>query len=111
LIGAGGPQGQENVAARPTPDPHRQLTDVYHRLLSEDHLDSVLEGIADMLRDLIPYDTLTIYRADEAQRVLVPTIARDRWAAEILRTRPAFGMGITGWAVEHREPVRSSPKR
>jgi diguanylate cyclase (GGDEF)-like protein len=86
-------------------DPYPQLTEIYHRLLSEESLDALLESIAVVVRELIPYDTLTIYKADESQRILIPLVARDRWAEEIMQTRPAYGMGITGWAVEHGEAV------
>jgi diguanylate cyclase (GGDEF)-like protein len=32
-------------------------------------------------------------------------MARDQWADEILNSWTYFGRGITGWAVQHREPV------
>jgi diguanylate cyclase (GGDEF)-like protein len=85
-------------------DSYRRLADVFHDVLSEERLDSLLERIADTLGDLVPYDTFTIYQADEARRCLIPLMARDTWADEIMNDRPAFGEGITGWAVEHREP-------
>jgi diguanylate cyclase (GGDEF)-like protein len=85
-------------------DSYRRLADVFHDVLSEQGLDSVLERIADTLGDLVPYDTFTIYQADEARRCLIPLMARDTWAEEIMNDRPIFGQGITGWAVEHQEP-------
>jgi diguanylate cyclase (GGDEF)-like protein len=85
-------------------DSYRRLADVFHDVLSEERLDSLLERIADTLGDLVPYDTFTIYQADEARRCLIPLMARDTWADEIMNDRPVFGQGITGWAVEHREP-------
>jgi diguanylate cyclase (GGDEF)-like protein len=85
-------------------DSYRRLADVFHDVLSEQRLDSVLERIADTLGELVPYDTFTIYQADEARRCLIPLMARDNWADEIMNDRPVFGEGITGWAVEHREP-------
>jgi diguanylate cyclase (GGDEF)-like protein len=87
---------------------YERLADIYHHLLSEQSLDVLLDVIADALSDLVPYDTLTIYRADHAHQVLVPILARDDWADQILSTRPAFGTGITGWAVDHRKPVHSN---
>jgi diguanylate cyclase (GGDEF)-like protein len=84
---------------------YRRLADVFHDVLSEESLDAVLDRIADTLADLVPHDSLTIYRADEPTRMLVPVLARDRWAEEILNTVCHFGQGITGWAAEHREPV------
>jgi diguanylate cyclase (GGDEF)-like protein len=86
-------------------DSYRRLADVFHHVLSEQSLDTLLDRIADTLADLIPYDTLSIFQADEAQTVLVPVLARDRWADEIMRNRIPFGTGIAGWAAEHREPV------
>jgi diguanylate cyclase (GGDEF)-like protein len=85
-------------------DSYRRLADVFHDVLSEERLDSLLERIADTLGDLVPYDTFTIYQADEARRCLIPLMARDTWADEIMNDRPIIGQGITGWAVEHREP-------
>lgn len=87
------------------PDSYERLADVFHHLLSEQGLDAVLEAIADHLGELVPVDSLTIYRANEAERMLVPVLARDQWAAEILNSRAQFGQGITGWAVERREAV------
>ena len=86
-------------------DSYRRLADIYHHLLSEQSLDALLEMIADALVDLLPYDTLTIYEADHVNSVLVPMLARDTWAEQIMTSRPAFGRGITGWAVEHRQAV------
>jgi len=86
-------------------DSYRRLAEVFHDVLSEQSLDTLLDRIADTLVELVPHDTLTIYRADDAARVLVPVLARDRWASEILRTPIAYGTGVTGWATERREAV------
>jgi diguanylate cyclase (GGDEF)-like protein len=86
-------------------DSYRRLADVFHDVLSEQRLNSLLDRIADTLGDLVPYDAFTIYQADEARRCLIPLMARDTWADEIMNDRPSFGQGITGWAVEHREPL------
>jgi diguanylate cyclase (GGDEF)-like protein len=85
-------------------DSYRRLADVFHAVLSEETHVSVLERIADTLADIIPYDAFTIYQADEARRVLIPVMARDRWADEVMNDRPRFGEGITGWAIDNREP-------
>jgi diguanylate cyclase (GGDEF)-like protein len=85
-------------------DSYRRLADVFHDVLSEQRLNSLLDRIADTLGDLVPYDAFTIYQADEVRRCLIPLMARDTWADEIMNDRPIFGQGITGWAVEHREP-------
>jgi diguanylate cyclase (GGDEF)-like protein len=82
---------------------YRRLADVFHEVLAEQSLDALLIRIADTLADLIPHDTLTIYEADEAKAVLVPVLARDEYAEEILRTHIGFAEGITGWAARNRE--------
>jgi transcriptional regulator with GAF, ATPase, and Fis domain len=86
-------------------DSYRRLADVFHHVLSEQSLDTLLDRVADTLAELIPYDTLSIFQADEAQTVLMPVLARDRWADEIMRNKIKFGAGLAGWAAEHREPV------
>ena len=84
---------------------YRRLAEVFHHVLSEQSLDTLLDRMADTLRELIPYDALHIYEADITRRELIPVLARSDWQNEIMRTRPAFGQGITGWAVDKREPV------
>jgi diguanylate cyclase (GGDEF)-like protein len=87
---------------------YRQLADVFHDILSEHSLDNLLERVADTLADLVPHDTLSIYQADETQTLLIPVLARDKWAEKIMDSRSEFGTGITGWAALHREPVRAN---
>jgi diguanylate cyclase (GGDEF)-like protein len=82
---------------------YRRLADVFHEVLAEQSLDALLVRIADTLADLVPHDSLTIYEAEEAQRQLVPVLARDDYAEEILRTTISFDEGITGWAARNRE--------
>ena len=104
--------GDPAVSKAPRPESlvqsYRQLADVFHDILSEHSLDNLLERIADTLGELVPHDTLSIYQADEAQTVLIPVLARDKWAEKILNSRSEFGEGITGWAALHREPVRTN---
>jgi diguanylate cyclase (GGDEF)-like protein len=85
---------------------YRRLADVFHDVLGEQSLDALLDRIADALAELVPHDSLTIYEADEPRRLLIPVWARDQWADKILADRVPFGVGLTGWGVEHREPVR-----
>jgi diguanylate cyclase (GGDEF)-like protein len=98
------------VAPRPKTliESYRRLADVFHDILSEQSLDNVLERIADTLAELVPHDTLSIYQADEAQTLLTPVLAHDKWAEKIMGSRSKFGEGITGWAALHREPVRTN---
>jgi diguanylate cyclase (GGDEF)-like protein len=85
---------------------YRRLADVFHDVLGEQSLDALLDRIADALAELVPHDSLTIYEADEPRRLLIPVWARDKWADKILADTCPFGIGLTGWGVEHREPVR-----
>ena len=85
---------------------YRRLADVFHDVLSEQSLDALLERIADTVSELIPHDDLAFYEADETTRELRGVLARGDYADEVIADEPfAFGEGITGWAVEHREPV------
>jgi diguanylate cyclase (GGDEF)-like protein len=85
---------------------YRRLAEVFHLVLSEQSLDALLERIAETLADLMPYEALHIYEVDEDRRVLIPVLARSQaYENEIMSSRPRFGEGITGWAVENRQPV------
>ena len=91
--------------ATATAEPYRRLAEIFHDVLSEQSLDALLERIADALADLIPYEDVHIYEADETKRELVPVLARSKWETEVMSKTFSYGEGITGWAVEHREPV------
>jgi len=86
-------------------EPYRRLAEIFHDVLSEQSLDALLERIADTLAELIPYEDVHIYEADEGQRELIPVLARSEWADEVMSETFSFGEGITGWAVDHREAV------
>ena len=96
------------VIGRSEADSYRRLADVLHHLLSEQSLDAVLDVIADNLAEIVPHDSIVIYRADEEKRILTPVVARDPYAEQIMNSPSEFGRGITGWAVSHREPVLSN---
>jgi len=89
-------------------EPYRRLVEIFHDVLSEESPTALLERIADTLAELIPYEDVHIYEADEAKRVLTPVLARSKWADEVMSETFEFGEGITGWAVDHREPVLSN---
>jgi diguanylate cyclase (GGDEF)-like protein/excisionase family DNA binding protein len=74
----------------------RQLLAITERLLLTRDRGAVFEAIANTLAEVVPYDTLTIYLVDRAEGCLVPILARDPYAEQILATRPALGDGITG---------------
>ncbi|HEX4745999.1 MAG TPA: diguanylate cyclase [Gaiellaceae bacterium] len=86
-------------------EPYRRLAEIFHDVLSEQSLDALLERIADALAELIPYEDVHIYEADEAKRELRAVLARGDWADEVMSEAFSFGEGITGWAVDHREAV------
>jgi diguanylate cyclase (GGDEF)-like protein len=86
----------------------RRLMAVNERLLSTLDPTGVLEMIADSLKTVVTYDSLTIYRIDRARGVRRPVIARDRFAELILGYDAPLGTGLTGWAVDHREAVMAN---
>ena len=83
----------------------RNLMAVNEKLLSTLDPSGVLEMIADSLKTVVSYDSLTIYRIDLERNVRRPVIARDRFAELILEYEAPIGSGLSGWAVEHKEPV------
>jgi diguanylate cyclase (GGDEF)-like protein len=103
LVEEDGPSDASQGTARV--ESYRRLADVFHDVLAEQSLDALLDRIADALAELVPHDSLTIYEADEPRRLLIPVWARDKWADKILADSCPFGVGLTGWGVEHRESV------
>ena len=83
----------------------RRLLDINERLLSTLDQQHVLETIADGLRAVVHYDNLSIYRADPANRVLVPVLTRERHAEQVMAYIVPFGRGLMGWATDNAEPV------
>ena len=83
----------------------RRLMAVNEQLLSTLDPKGVLDMIADSLKSVVTYDSLTIYRIDREHGVRRPVIARDRFAELILDYDAPLGTGLTGWAVDKREPV------
>ncbi len=90
----------------PLVESYRKLADVFHEVLSEQSLDDLLERISRTVGELIPYDDITFYEADEAKRQLRAVYASGPDAEKVLADEAfSYGVGITGWAAEHREPV------
>jgi diguanylate cyclase (GGDEF)-like protein len=83
----------------------RRLLEVNERLISTRDPKGVLEMIADSLKTIVPYDTLTIYRCDFDAGVRRAVVARDRFADVILDYAGPIGVGITGWAIDRAEGV------
>ena len=69
---------ESNGAGRPEAlvESYRRLAEVFHEVLSEQALDGLLVRIAETLADLMPYEALHIYEADERRRRLIPILAR-----------------------------------
>ena len=99
------PRPQIGLVSAGAAEPYRRLAEIFHDVLSEQSLDALLERIADTLAELIPYEDVHIYEADESQRELTPVLARSEWADEVMSETFSFDEGITGWAVTHREAV------
>nr|MBA2299437.1 diguanylate cyclase [Chloroflexota bacterium] len=86
-------------------DGQRRLLEVNERLLSTLEPASVLDLIADSLKAIVPYDSLTVYRVDHVAGVRRAVVSRDRFADEILAHESPLGPGITGWVIDHGEAV------
>ncbi len=99
-------RGAGDAALDPLVESYRKLADVFHELLSEQSLDDLLKRITATVGELIPFDDMTFYEADEGKRELRAVFASGHDAEMVLADEPfSYGVGITGWAVEHREPV------
>jgi diguanylate cyclase (GGDEF)-like protein len=83
----------------------RRLLEVNERLLSTLDPSGVLEMIADSLKAVMAYDSLTIYRVDRTSWVRRAVVARDRFAELIMSHESPLDAGITGWAIRNREAV------
>ncbi len=89
-------------------DGQRRLLEVNERLLSTLEPAGVLDLIADSLKAIVPYDSLTVYRADREAGVRRAVIARDRFADLILAYESPLGVGVSGWVIDHGEAVLSN---
>jgi len=75
-------------------DGQRRLLEVNERLLSTLEPAGVLELIADSLKAIVPYDSLTIYRVDRVAGVRRAVVARDRFADLIMAHEVPLGSGM-----------------
>ena len=89
------PRPQISLVSSGSSEPYRRLAEIFHDVLSEQSLDALLERIADTLAELIPYEDVHIYEADEAKRELRAVLARGEWADEVMSESFSFGEGIT----------------
>jgi len=94
-----GPEGPSSL-------PDAILSDITHLLVSEGSPEKVVEAVADALSELVPHDSLILWRAEPHLRVIRPVLVRDpHYATEISAMGPhAYGQGITGITAETRVP-------
>jgi transcriptional regulator with GAF, ATPase, and Fis domain len=85
------PRPQISLVSSGSAEPYRRLAEIFHDVLSEQSLDALLERIAETLAELIPYEDVHIYEADEAKRELKPVLARSEWADEVMSETFSFG--------------------
>jgi diguanylate cyclase (GGDEF)-like protein len=83
----------------------RRLLEVSERLLATLDQSGVLEMIADSLKTVVSYDSLTIYRVDRTAWVRRALVSRDRFADVILQHESPLDAGITGWVIRNAEAV------
>ena len=86
-------------------DSQRRLLDINEQLLSTLDPSGVFDLIADGLRSVVDYDNLSIYRVDHVHERMVPVLARERFAEEVMNHIVPFGRGLMGWVVDHGEAV------
>jgi diguanylate cyclase (GGDEF)-like protein len=82
------------------------LSDITHLLVSEGSPEKVLEAVAGALFELVPHDSLILYRAEPPVRLIRPVLVRDpTYHDQISSMGPhPYGVGITGIAAETRVP-------
>jgi diguanylate cyclase (GGDEF)-like protein len=101
----GGSNGRKGTVHAAPRIPDAVVSDITHLLVSDGTTNVVLEAVADALCELVPHDTLTLYRADAPVRLLRPVLVRDAYAREILAMGSVpYGAGITGVAAESKTP-------
>src|SRR5205823_640012 len=109
--GTTGDPGQLPLFAAASPSARRSgqvspdvlLSEIAQLLLSEESADRVFEAVADALSQLVPYDTLSLYQADNPLRVRRPVLVRDAFVEQILAMGPIpYGAGITGRTAQDR---------
>jgi diguanylate cyclase (GGDEF)-like protein len=83
----------------------RRLLEINERLLATLDQSGVLEMIADSLKAVVSYDSLTIYRVDRAAWVRRAVVSRDRFAEVIMQHEGPLDAGITGWVIRNAEAV------
>ncbi len=97
--------GRQRIELEHQLEGQRRLLEVNERLLSTLDPAGVLDLIANSLKAIVPYDSLTIYRADRSAGVRRAVVARDQFADSILAHEIPLGAGITGWVMDNGAAV------
>lgn len=83
----------------------RSLLEINERLQGPADPHQVMELIADNIRAVVRWDSITIYQLDREAGLRVPVLARDTYADLILAERAPITAGLTGWVILHNEAV------
>ncbi len=94
------------VRARPSSSRGLQLLEEVGALIghSEDSL-STLEQIVALVADRLDMEVCSVYRYDRSQRDLILVATRGLEAGSVESVRMGVNEGLTGFVIEHREPV------
>ena len=81
---------------------HSQLALLETALAMQRQIDSssIYEAVAEKIRDVVWYDSLTFYRVDHANSLLHPVLARGPFTAEVMAAPHSIDIGITGYVAK-----------
>jgi len=100
---------QERPAGR---NGERELT-LFHNLSrlssSEGDLRQTLRELAVMIASVVHYSVLVVYLPNESHGRLIPSVVHGLDANPLLENDLPFGVGISGWAFDHRTPMIAQP--
>ena len=78
---------------------HSQLALLETALAMQKQLDSstIFETVAEKIRDVVWYDSLTFYRVDRQRSLMVPVLARGPFTTEVMAESFSTDIGVTGY--------------
>ncbi len=78
---------------------HSQLALLETALAMQKQLDSstIFETVAEKIRDVVWYDSLTFYRVDRVRSLMVPVLARGPFTTEVMAESFSTDVGVTGY--------------
>jgi diguanylate cyclase (GGDEF)-like protein/excisionase family DNA binding protein len=93
----------------------RELLRLTESMLTTLEPRALLDQVTERLAALLPFDDVAIEAWDRRERELRPLLAAGVHAADVLASTQADDVGISGWVVQHGEPVllddeRSDPR-